>query len=180
MIRVVLALFGMLVAATGLPARASLTCNAVIPAAMLSTVTSASGYSGEVFRFRTTAAAKVDGVTIAPGTIGYGIVRSAVPASNRARNGIVVLEPRFVVVGRRRIQVTGDPVDASILSHGASIVGQGAGAIPIPGLGLAVKEALRGTDITVGPGYVFHVVPLGDILQRGPCVQTSAAPPRNR
>lgn len=162
------------------PARAGLVCNAVIPATMLSTVTSASGYSGEVFRFTTTQAASFGGVTIAAGTLGYGIVRSAVPASNRARNGIVVLEPRFLLVGSRVVQITGDPLDASILSHGASIVGEGAGAIPIPGLGLAVKEALHGSNITVGPGYRFHVVPLGDITHQGPCRQTPATPSAQR
>ena len=102
---------------------------------------------------------------------GYGVVLSAVPASNRARNGIVVLEARFLLVGGQQVQVTGDPQDASILTHGASVLGTGAGAIPVPGLGLAIDEAIKGTNITVGPGYNFHVVPIGNLQERGPCVQ---------
>jgi hypothetical protein len=163
------------IAATS-PAAADLHCYRLVPATMLTTVTSASGYSGEVFRFKTTATVVSNGVSIPAGALGYGIVLSAVPASNRARNGIVVLEARYVVAGGRQIQVTGDPRDASILTHGASALGVGTGAIPVPGLGLAVNEAIKGTDITIGPGYNFHVVPIGDLQSRGPCTERAARP----
>ena len=153
------------------PARADLQCYTLIPATMLTTVSSAGGYSGQVFQFRTTAAASSNGIEVPAGSPGYGVVLSAVPASNRARNGIVVLEARFLVVDGQQVQVTGDPQDASILTHGASVLGTGAGAIPVPGLGLAIDEAIKGTNITVGPGYNFHVVPIGNLQERGPCVQ---------
>jgi hypothetical protein len=153
------------------PARADLQCYQLVPATMLTTVSSAGGYSGQVFQFKTTAAASSNGIDVPAGTLGYGVVLSAVPASNRARNGIVVLEPRFLLVDGQQVQVTGDPQDGSILSHGASLLGTSAGAIPVPGLGLAIDEAIKGTNITVGPGYNFHVVPIGNLQERGPCVQ---------
>ena len=159
-------------AAIGGPARAGLTCYPQLPATMIDTVTSQSGYSGQVFRFRITAATASNGVTFPAGAIGYGIVLQAIPASNRARNGIVVLEPRYVLVGGEKIEVTGNPSDAEILSHQPSVLSRGAGAIPIPGVGLAANEAIHGTDITIGPGYAFHVVPVGTLSKRGPCVKS--------
>lgn len=166
-----------LVAINNGSAAAGLSCYARIPATMLTTVKSAGGFSGQVFRFKTTASVTSNGILVPSGTLGYGIVLSAIPASNRARNGIVVLEARYLILGGQRVQVTGDPVDASILTHGASLIGLGAGAIPVPGLGFILDEAIQGTDITVGPGYQFHVVPIGDLQQRGPC-QRTVNPPR--
>ena len=153
---------------------AALDCYPLIPATMLSTVTSSSGYSGQVFRFKTTATVSSNGFEFPAGSAGYGVVLSAIPASNRARNGIIVLEPRFLMVNGQEVQVAGDPADASILTHGASVLGLGAGAIPVPGLGLAVDETIQGTNITIGPGYNFHVVPIGNLVQRGPCVQAGS------
>jgi hypothetical protein len=153
------------------PLLAALTCYAEIPAAMLTTVTSASGFSGQVFEFKTTQTVTSNGTHVPAGTIGYGIVLSNVPASNRARNGIIVLSPRYLVLGGKQFDVAGDPKDASVLTHGPNPVAQGAGAVPVPGLGFAVSEAMRGTNITIGPGYHFHVVPIGNLLERGPCVE---------
>ena len=150
-----------------------LACYPQIPATMLTTVTSQSGFSGQVFRFRVTATTASNGATFPAGSVGYGAVLAAVPASNRARNGVVVLEPRYVIVNGRQIQVAGDPKDASILTHGQNPISEGAGVIPVPGLGLAVDEAVKGTNITIGPGYNFHVVPIGNLSQRGPCVRTA-------
>lgn len=155
---------------------AALTCYPLIPATMLTTVASAHGFSGRIFQFKTTATVVSNGLHVRAGTPGYGIVLSAVPASNRARNGIIVLEARFLIVDGRQVQVTGDPRDASILTHGASLLGIGAGAIPVPGLGLAIDEGIKGTNITIGPGYKFHVVPLGNLRKRGPCIQSAATP----
>jgi hypothetical protein len=161
-----------LLAIAAVPARATtLTCYAEIPATMLSTVSSASGYSGQVIRFKTTAAIASNGTQIPSGTIGYGIVLSAVPASNRARNGVIVLEPRFLLLNNQQLQVAGDPRDATILTHGASVVTQGASAVPLPGFGTVFSEAEKGSNITIGPGYNFHVVPIGDLQKQGPCVQ---------
>ena len=158
-------------AAAPRPAAAALTCYAQIPVTMLSTVTSQSGYSGQVFRFRVLTTTSSNGATYPSGAVGYGVVLSAIPASNRARDGIVVLEPRYVIVNGQQVQVAGNPKDASILTHGPNPIAEGAGAIPVPGLGIAVNEAMKGTNITIGPGYNFHVVPIGNLQERGPCVQ---------
>jgi hypothetical protein len=143
---------------------------------MITTVTSASGYSGQVFRFRTLSTVMSNGVLVPAHTIGVGIVLSAVPASNHARNGVVVLEPRYLMLGPTQLPVTGDPRDGSVLTHGVNPIVSGAGAVPVPGFGLAVSEAVKGTDIKIGPGYNFHVVPIGNLDKRGPCVQISPTP----
>jgi hypothetical protein len=152
-------------------AAAALQCYTQIPSTMVGTVTSDSGYSGEVFRFKTTATVVTNGKKIPAGTLGYGVVLASIPASNRARNGIIVLEPRYLLIGGHHFQVTGNPVDASILTHGPNPVAEGMGAVPLPGFGLAANEMIHGTNITIGPGYNFHVVPIGDLSKRGPCVR---------
>ena len=157
-------------ALAGAPASA-LTCYPQISAGMIDTVTSKSGFSGQVFRFRILATATSQGKTFPKGAVGYGVVLQAIPASNHARNGIVVLEPRYVTVNDAHYQVAGNPRDASILTHQASVLNRGLGAVPIPGVGFAANEAIQGSDITIGPGYTFHIVPIGDLQQRGPCVQ---------
>ena len=154
------------------PARAGLTCYAEIPVTMLTSVTSAAGFSGQAFRFKTTQSITSNGTYVPSGTVGYGVVLDSVPASNRARNGVIVLAPRFLMLNGSEFQVAGDPRDASVLTHGPNPVSEGAGAIPVPGLGFAVKEVTNGTNITIGPGYRFHVVPIGNLLQRGPCTQS--------
>ena len=90
-----------------------------------------------------------------------------------ARNGVIVLEPRFLLAGNQEVQIAGDPRDASILTHGASVVTQGAGAVPLPGFGAVFSEAEKGSNITIRPGYNFHIVPIGNLQERGPCVQHS-------
>lgn len=162
------------VAGTAAPGRA-LTCYTLIPAEMMSTVNSAQGFSGQVFEFKTSATVTSDGTEIPAGSLGYGVVLNAIPASNRARNGIIILEPRFLIVNGQQIQVAGDPADASILTHDPSVVALGAKVIPFGG-NVVANEAIKGTDIQVGPGYDFHIVPIGNLQERGPCLQTTPAP----
>ena len=38
------------------------------------------------------------------------------------------------------------------------------------GGGIVASEAVNGTNISVGPGYTFHVVPIGNLQERGPCI----------
>ena len=148
----------------------ALTCYTLIPAEMMSTVNSRQGFSGQVFQFKTSQTVESDGFTVPAGTLGYGVVLNAIPASNRARNGIIILEPRFLIVDGQQVQVAGDPADASILTHDPSVAALGARAIPF-GAGIAADEGIKGTDITIGPGYTFHIVPIGNLQERGPCVQ---------
>jgi hypothetical protein len=160
------------VAVAAAPARgnAALQCYPLIPAEMLTTVNSAEGFSGQVFRFKTTATVSSNGFEFPTGTLGYGVVLNAIPASNRARNGIIVLEPRFLLVNGQEVQIAGDPADASILTHDPSVFQMGLRAIPYGG-GIVATEAVNGTNITVGPGYAFHIVPIGNLQERGPCIQ---------
>jgi hypothetical protein len=88
------------------------------------------------------------------------------------RNGVVVLSPRFLLLDGSQLAVAGDPRDASVLTHGPNPVAEGAGAIPVPGLGIAAEEVVNGTNITIGPGYNFRVVPIGNLLARGPCIKS--------
>lgn len=155
------------------PSDAALSCYTQIPAKMLTTVSSAEGFSGQVFQFQTTETVSSNGTTFPAGTIGYGAVLNAIPASNRSRNGIVILEPRFLLVNGQEVQVAGAPIDASIITHDPSALALGVRALPF-GSGIAANEAINGTNITVGPGYAFHVVPVGNLQERGPCVQTAA------
>lgn len=164
-------LFAFLLAAVAAPARA-LECYPLIPAQMLSSVNSAVGFSGQVFQFKTSATVSSNGSVFPAGTPGYGVVLTAIPASNRSRNGIIVLEPRFLVLNGQQVQIAGDPADASILTHDPSAIALGARALPF-GAGIVANEAMNGTNITVGPGYAFHIVPLGNLQERGPCVQPS-------
>ncbi|HEX3457631.1 MAG TPA: hypothetical protein VHR97_06705 [Candidatus Baltobacteraceae bacterium] len=159
-------------ALAAVPARANaaLQCYPLIPAEMLTTVNSAEGFSGQVFQFKTSAAVSSNGFEFPSGTLGYGVVLNAIPASNRTRNGIVVLEPRFLLVNGQEVQIAGDPADASILTHDPSVFQMGLRAIPFGG-GIVATEAVNGTNITVGPGYAFHIVPIGNLQERGPCVQ---------
>jgi len=163
-------LLALALAGTAVRSDAALSCYPLIPVQMLTTVSSAEGFSGQVFQFKTTETVSSNGTTFPAGAIGYGAVLNAIPASNRARNGIVILEPRFVLVDGQQIQVAGAPIDASILTHDPSAVALGVRVLPF-GSGIAANEAIDGTNITVGPGYVFHVVPVGNLQERGPCVQ---------
>lgn len=156
--------------AAATPARAALQCYPLIPAEMLTSVNSAAGFSGQVFQFKTSQTVSSNGTNFPAGSLGYGVVLNAVPASNRSRNGIIVLEPRFLLVDGQQVQVAGDPEDASILTHDPSAIALGARALPF-GAGIVANEAIDGTNITVGPGYTFHVVPVGNLQERGPCME---------
>jgi hypothetical protein len=142
----------------------------VIPAAMVDTLDSAKTFPGERFRFRTTAASIVRGVSIPKGTIGWGIVRFTAAASNHARNGAIDLEPRYLVVGTKTVDVSGDPREAPIQSHGQTIAEKSAGYVPVVGLVRSAVNTVRsGSNIVVGPGFSFHVIAVGDLRDVSPC-----------
>ena len=166
-----IALVATLMLASGAAPANALQCYPLIPAEMLTSVNSSAGFSGQVFQYKTTATVSSNGTTFPAGSLGYGVVLNAIPASNRSRNGIIVLEPRFLLVDGQQVQVAGDPADASILTHDPSVEALGARALPF-GAGIAANEAIDGTNITVGPGYAFHIVPIGNLQERGPCVQS--------
>jgi hypothetical protein len=129
-----------------------------------------------VFRFRVEDAETLDDGTMIPvGTLGYGVVRYADAAGPHAHDGILALEPRYLIVpkpsgGVKRVEVTMNPTlpvtytPAGMLSQGMSA----AQAVPVAGLAVTAVNVVRwGRNLTLGPGFAFSVLPV-DNLARGP------------
>lgn len=147
-----------------------LVCSAQIPATMVDKVDSATAYPGMPFRFKITITARIDGVLVPKGTIGYGVVREVSAASNRNRNGSLILEMRALYIGNRKIPVTADPREASLWAPAASLEQRAEGYLPIPGIvRTAVNEVRDGRNVTIGPGFNFHILSLPDPRNGGPC-----------
>jgi len=156
---------------TALPARAwKLVCEAAIPVTMLDRIDSAVAYPGERFRFKTTVAARINGHLVPAGTTGYGYVREVSAASNRDRNGSLILEPRELVYHGMHIQVMADPRDSALWAPAETLTEKATGYLPIPGLIRTVVNTVRnGKNVTIGPGFKFHVVGIADITNSQPC-----------
>ena len=163
----------LLMLATASRAQAWVTmCNAAIPATMVDSVSSATAYPGMVFRFKITIAANILGTIVPENTVGYGYVRSVTAASNHDRNGSLVLDTRELIYGKKMIEVINDPRDASLWAPVESMTERASGYIPIPIAGLirtAANEVRHGKNITIGPGFNFHVIGWGDARNTGPC-----------
>jgi len=113
---------------------------------------------------------RIDGHLLPVDTIGYGYVRHVSAASNRNRDGSIVLEPREIIDENLRIQVMGDPRELAILSPAVTFGERASGYLPIPGiLRTAVNQVRNGRNITIGPGFLFHVIALGDPRKMAPC-----------
>jgi len=153
------------------PARAwKLVCEAAIPVTMLDSIDSSVAYPGERFRFKLTITARVNGHLLPAGTIGYGYVREVSAASNRDRNGSLILEPREFVYRGMHVQVMADPRDSSIWAPAQTLAERATGYLPIPGLVRTVVNTVRdGRNVTIGPGFTFHVVGIADITNSQPC-----------
>jgi hypothetical protein len=158
------------------PARATKICYAEIPVGMLDKVFSGSARPGNVFRFRVEHPETLDdGMMIPEGTLGYGVVRYAEPAGPHAHDGVLALEPRYLIVpkpfgGVTRVEVTMNPTlpvtytPAGMLSQGMSA----AQSVPVAGLAVTAVNVVRwGRNLTLGPGFSFSVLPV-DNLARGP------------
>ncbi len=161
----------LLLFATATPARAWVTmCNAAIPATMVDAVSSATAYPGMAFRFKITADANILGTVVPENTVGYGYVREVTAASNHARNGSLVLDMREIIYKSKEIQVMDDPRDSAIWAPAETTVERASGYLPVPGLvRQAVNEVRHGRDVTLGPGFDFHVIGLGDPRKMHPC-----------
>lgn len=161
----------LLLLATATPANAWVTmCNAAIPSTMVDTVSSATAYQGMVFRFKITVDANVLGTIVPANTIGYGYVREVSAASNHDRNGSLALDMRELLYGNKAIQVINDPRDAAIWAPVETTVERATGYLPVPGLvRQAVNEVRHGKDVTLGPGFTFHVIGWGDPRKMHPC-----------
>jgi hypothetical protein len=157
--------------ACGAPARSwTLVCEAPIPATMVTRVDSATAFTGMSFRFKITTTARIDGVLVPRGTIGYGIVREVIGASNRDRNGSLILEMREVLYRKHVLQVMADPRESSLWAPATTLAERAVNYIPMAGLiRTAVNEVRHGRNVVIGPGFKFHVVSLGDPRNLAPC-----------
>jgi hypothetical protein len=150
-------------------AGADVTCDVTIPVTMVDTMDSGHSYPGERFRFKTTARATYGDIEIAPGTEGWGVVRYVQGARAHNRGGLIVIEPRFITVGETHISVMSDPRETAEFAHSLTLMEQGMGYAPLGIFGTAINLARAGSNVTLGPGFNFHVVVLGDIIAREPC-----------
>lgn len=151
---------------------ATLRCVTAIPVTMIDAISSGTAAPGQRFRFKTTSAVLFGHVMIPKDTLGYGFVREVSAASNRMRNGSLVLEPRQLVAGKRHLPVMADPRESTLWAPAATMVDRASGYLPIPGiLRTAVGEVSQGKNVTIGPGFRFHVLPLNDQTLQEPCTQ---------
>jgi hypothetical protein len=137
---------------------------------MVDSVDSATAYPGMRFRFRITTDVNFFDTIIPIDTIGYGYVREASAASNRARNGSLLLEMRALIYKNREYQVMVDPRESGVWAPAQTISERASDFAPIPGIvRTAVNEVRNGKNIVIGPGFTFHVVGLGDPRKMQPC-----------
>ena len=153
------------------PARAWVTmCDAAIHSTMVDKVDSGTAYPGMAFRFKITEAANIFGRIVPKGTTGYGYVRYVSAASNRNRNGSLILEMRELIYRDEQIQVMADPRESSVWAPATSMESRAEGYLPIPGLVRTIANEVRdGKNVMIGPGFVFSVIPLGDPRKMRPC-----------
>lgn len=125
-------------------------------------VDSGKAKAGDFFKFKSVGAVTLNGKVIIPsGTLGYGVVTLAIPAA-RGHGGALGLEPLyFKLADGDEIHVVRDRRPNALAAQGGSGQLPGyAGAIPLPGVGLAVSafNALRkGKNVTIAPGALASV-----------------------
>ncbi|HTW86170.1 MAG TPA: hypothetical protein VMD91_19010 [Candidatus Sulfotelmatobacter sp.] len=177
--RLALSAFALVALALPAPARAVKVCAYAIPAEMLDKVASANARVGDPFRFRTTEELTLDdGMVIPAGTLGYGIIRAASAAGRHDKNGVVALEPRYLIVekpdgaGATRLDVAMNPTLPLAYSPDQSLIEKGLARVPlpVPGLVMSGVNAVRwGKNITIGPGFTFSVLPVGNLARSPVC-----------
>ena len=157
------------------PASAAKVCAFAMPADMVSNVYSGSARAGQEFRFRVTGSSVLDdGTSVPAGTLGYGIVRAASSAGRHSHDGMIALEPRYLVLpkGAKQLNVTMNPTlpvtwtpREPLLNKAASHV-----PLPVPGMVMTGVNTLRwGKNITLGPGFTFSVIPVGNLARGAVC-----------
>jgi hypothetical protein len=169
-------LIAALAASAPQPARAAKICAWSIPVEMVDKVFSGTARPGTVFRFRVTAdAAREDGVKIPAGSMGYGVIRSASSAGRHDHDGMLALEPRYLVVskppGSVRVDVTMNPTLPVQWTPSEPLLNKAASHVPLPIPGLimtGVNQVRWGRNITLGPGFTFTVLPVENLVTRSP------------
>jgi hypothetical protein len=105
------------------------------------------------------------------GARGYGVVAYVRHAGSGGLGGLIVLEPRFVVVpGGKRVPVMGDPSNPERLKRGATRDAPGAlEYIPVVGLAFSGYNALhRGREVSLGKGTPLRLL-IGEELATSSC-----------
>jgi hypothetical protein len=140
----------------------------VVAVEMLESVDSSDAEPGDFFRFETVNAVTSGAKVVIPArTLGYGIVAVASPAGRQNRAGTLVLEPRYLVLPNgRHVGVVLNHNSDSLQKAGGSLSVPGyLGAIPIPGVGLAIagfNYFQHGKNVVVPRGLIFTVFPSDD------------------
>lgn len=141
----------------------------VVAVEMLENVDSGDARPGDFFRFETVNAVTSGAKVVIPArALGYGVVAIAAPAGRQNRPGVLVLEPRYLVLpnGRHVGVVLNHNSDSLQKASGSGDFVPGyLGAIPIPGVGLAIagfNYFHHGKNVTVPRGLIFTVFPSDD------------------
>ncbi|HKE37237.1 MAG TPA: hypothetical protein VKB39_07390 [Candidatus Baltobacteraceae bacterium] len=140
----------------------------VVAVEMLESVDSSDARPGDFFRFETVNAVTSGATVVIPArTLGYGVVAVASPAGKQSHPGTLVLEPRYLVLPNgHHVGVVLNHNSDSLQKAGAGEVVPGyLGAIPIPGVGLAIGALdyfHHGHNIVVPRGLIFTVFPSDD------------------
>ena len=160
------------------PVRAAKICAWSIPVDMVDKVYSGTARAGMPFKFRVTEdAASDDGTRIPAGTIGYGIIRAASAAGRHNHDGMLSLEPRYLVVakpkgGFTRLSITMNPMLPVAWTPSEPLLNKAASHVPLPVPGLimtGVNTVRWGRNITLGPGFTFTVLPVDDLAKSPVC-----------
>jgi len=140
----------------------------VVAVEMLETVDSSDARAGDFFRFQTVNAVTAGAaVTIPARTLGYGEVTIASPAGRQGHAGVLVLEPRYLVLPNdKHLGVVLNHNTDSLQKSGATDSAPSyLGALPIPGVGAALgvfNYFHRGKNVVVPRGLLFTVFPSDD------------------
>ena len=140
----------------------------VVAVEMMDNVDSSDARPGDFFRFETINAVTQKATVVIPTrTMGYGIVAIASPAGKEGRAGVLVLEPRYLVMpnGRHVGVVLNHHADSLEKAGNSENIPGYLGAVPIPGVGEAIgvfDYFHHGKNVVVPRGLVFTIFPSDD------------------
>ncbi|MBV8724068.1 MAG: hypothetical protein JO078_02110 [Candidatus Eremiobacteraeota bacterium] len=162
-------LLGLAVAPSRHTAAMTLDRCTVVAVQMMENVSSEDARPGDFFRFETINAVTAGANVVIPArTMGEGVVAVASPAGTHdARPGVLVLEPRYLVLpdGRHLGVILNHNTDGLERSGANAGIPGYLGAIPVPGVGAAIgifNYFRKGKNIEVRRGTMFSVFPSDD------------------
>jgi hypothetical protein len=136
-------------------------------------LSTANNVAGDAFRFTT--AGRIPKIGLQPeipaGTRGYGIISFSHHAGAGGQSGMLILEPRYVVLrDGRRVQVMADPAGPDLVRNGKSKNAPGIlQQMPLIGLAAGGYNALhRGKEVVIDKGTLLRII-VGDGLADASC-----------